>query len=114
MLRTAVLFGVITVAFASEKLDTLVNAAAGFSAAIQQQLAAVHGDPSPVAFAETTMTYAKAKTDYFNALRNAAPELMAIATGKEPRPPKLDRFAEAFSVAGEQQENLADEETLVW
>jgi hypothetical protein len=43
MLRAAAFFGVITVAFASEKLHTLVNAAAGFSAAIQQQLAAVHG-----------------------------------------------------------------------
>jgi hypothetical protein len=38
---------------------------------------------------------------------------MKIATGKEERPPELDTFAAAFSVAGEDQEKVADEETLV-
>jgi hypothetical protein len=32
------------------------------------------------------------------------PELINIASGKEPRPLQLDRFAGAFSVAGEKQE----------
>jgi hypothetical protein len=38
---------------------------------------------------------------------------MKIATGKEARPPELDTFAAAFAVAGEDQEKVADEETLV-
>ena len=42
------------------------------------------------------------------------PELINIATGKEPRALQLDRFAGAFSVAGERQEKAADEETLVF
>jgi hypothetical protein len=41
------------------------------------------------------------------------PELINIASGKEPRPLQLDRFAGAFSVAGEKQEKVADERTLV-
>jgi hypothetical protein len=28
-------------------------------------------------------------------------QLMNIATGKEPRPPEVDKFVEAFSFAGE-------------
>jgi hypothetical protein len=35
MIRAIVFFGLITAAFASEKLDVLVNAAASFSATIQ-------------------------------------------------------------------------------
>ena len=54
---------------------------------------------------------AKAKTAYFNALRAAMPELENIATGKEPRPRELDQFATNFSVAGEKQEQAADEAT---
>ena len=38
---------------------------------------------------------------------------MKIATGKEPRPPELDKFAAVFSVAGEKQEKAADEETAI-
>ena len=41
------------------------------------------------------------------------PELITIATGKEPRPLQLDSFAAAFSSAGEKQEKTADEKTLV-
>jgi hypothetical protein len=41
------------------------------------------------------------------------PELMKIATGKEERPAELDTFAAAFAVAGEKQEMVADQETLV-
>jgi len=36
-----------------------------------------------------------------------------LAMGREARPPELDRFAGAFSVAGENQEKAMDEETLV-
>jgi len=39
--------------------------------------------------------------------------LMKIAMGKETRPPELDTFAAAFAVAGENQEKVTDEETLV-
>ena len=38
---------------------------------------------------------------------------MNIATGREARSSEVDKFAEAFSLAGEEQENLADEETTV-
>ena len=38
---------------------------------------------------------------------------MKIATGKEARPPEVDTFAAAFAVAGEDQEQAADKETLV-
>jgi hypothetical protein len=41
------------------------------------------------------------------------PELLKIAMGKEARPPELDTFAAAFAVAGERQEQGADEATLV-
>jgi hypothetical protein len=114
MLRTIVFFCLITSAFASETLDTLVNASAGFSTAILQQLAvcqARQGHPTPTTLAEKTISYAKAKTAYFTALRDAVPELEDIATGKEARPPELDTFAAAFAVAGENQEKAADEET---
>jgi hypothetical protein len=46
-------------------------------------------------------------------LRAEVPELIKIATGKEVRPPELDTFAAAFAVVGEDQEKMADEETLV-
>jgi hypothetical protein len=45
-------FGLITVAFASATLDVLVNAAASFSATIQQQLEMLQSGPSPSEFAE--------------------------------------------------------------
>ena len=91
----------------------LVNAATSFSATIQQQLETLQSDPSPAELAEKTIDYAEAKTAYFNALRAELPELMKIATGKEARPPELDTFAAAFAVAGEDQEQAADKETLV-
>jgi hypothetical protein len=113
LLRTIVFFCLITSAFASESLDALVNASAGFSAAILQQLAAVQGDPTPTEFAQKTVAYAKAKTAYFTALREAVPELEDIATGQEPKPPEVDMFAQTFSVAGEKQEKAADAATEV-
>ena len=97
---------------ASETLDALVNAAASFSATIQQQLDTLQSDPSQAVLAEKTIDYAEAKIAYFNALRPELPELMKIATGKEARPPEVDTFAAAFAVAGEDQEKAADKETL--
>jgi hypothetical protein len=44
-----------------------------------QQLAAVQGDPTPTTLAEKTISYAKAKTSYFTALRDAVLELEDIA-----------------------------------
>jgi hypothetical protein len=113
MFRATVFFGLPTSAFASATLDVLVNAAASFSATIQQQFEMLQSDPSPVEIAEKTIDYAEAKAAYFNALRAEVPELMNIATGREARPPELDTFAAAFAVAGEEQEKVADEETLV-
>jgi hypothetical protein len=39
--------------------------------------------------------------------------LTDIAAGKKPRPPEVDQFAQAFPVAGEKQEKVADEATVV-
>jgi hypothetical protein len=113
MFQAIVFFVLITSAFANEKLDVLVNAAASFSATIQQQLEMLQSNPSPGEFAEKTIDYAVAKTAYFKALRAELPELLKIATGKEARPPQLDMFAAAFAVAGEKQEVRADQQTLV-
>ena len=113
MFRAIVFFGLITSAFASATLDVLVNAAASFSATIQQQLEMLQSNPSPAELAEKTIDYAEAKTAYFKALRDEVPELAKIATGKEARPPELEQFAAAFAVAGERQEMAADQETLV-
>jgi len=46
MFRAVVFFGLITPAFASATLDVLVNAAASFSATIQQQLEMLQSNPS--------------------------------------------------------------------
>src|SRR5271157_5957834 len=73
----------------------------------------LQSDPAPAELAEKTIDYAEAKEAYFKALRAEVPELMKIATGKEARPPELDTFAAAFAVAGEDQEKVADEKTLV-
>jgi hypothetical protein len=113
MFRPIIFFGLITPAFASATLDVLVNAAASFSATIQQQLEMLQSNPSPAELAEKTIDYAEAKAAYFEALRAEIPELMKIATGREARPPELDTFAAAFAVAGEKQELVADQETLV-
>jgi hypothetical protein len=113
MFRVIVFFSLITSASTSATLDVLVNAAASFSATIQQQLEMLQTNPSPAELAEKTIDYAEAKAAYFEALRAEIPELMKIATGREARPPELDTFAAAFAVAGEKQELVADQETLV-
>jgi hypothetical protein len=56
-------------AFASPTLDVLVNAAASFSAKIQQQLEMLQSNPSPAELVEKTIDYAEAKAAYFMALR---------------------------------------------
>jgi hypothetical protein len=78
MLRTIVFFCLITSTFASETFRALVNASAGFSAAIQQQLALDQGDLSATEFAQKTIDYAEARGAYFKALRAEVPELMKI------------------------------------
>ena len=102
-----------TSVFAGERLTALVTAAQDFSVAIQEQLAAVQSDNSATPLVEKMVTYAKAKTAYYNALWAEMPEMTDIATGRQPRPSDLDKFPAAFSVAGEKQEKATDEETLV-
>jgi hypothetical protein len=62
--------------------------------------------------AAKTISYAAAKTTYYQALRAAAPELTNIASGKEPRSPEVDQLAKAFPVDGGKQEKVADEATV--
>ena len=106
-------FAFATSVFAGEKLNALVTAAQDFSVAIQEQLAAVQSDISATQIVEKTVTYAKAKTAYYNALRAEMPEMTDIATGRQPRPSELDKFPAAFSAAGEKLEKAADEETSI-
>ena len=101
MHRTIVFLGLVTPAFAGVTLDALVNAAGNLSVAIQQQLATVQRDPVPADFARSTLAYAQAKTAYFAALREEMPELINIATGRQPRPLQLDKLAAVFSSTGE-------------
>jgi hypothetical protein len=114
MFRMLVFFGLITPAFASQTLEVLVSATANFSAAIQQQLATVQSNPSPARLAEKTIEYAKAKTAYCQALRAAMPELINIATGRQAWPSELDKFATALTIAGEKQEMVADQKTMIF
>jgi hypothetical protein len=67
--------------------------------------------PAAAALAENTVAYAVAKISYYNALRTAMPELTNIATGREPRPPQVDKFRYAFGRAGEIREIAAEKET---
>jgi hypothetical protein len=60
------------------------------------------------------MEYAEAKTAYFKALREEMPELTNIATDRQARPPELDKFATAFALAGEKQEMVADQKTMIF
>jgi hypothetical protein len=113
MFRAIVFLGLITSALASATLDVLVKAASSFATTIQQQVEMLQRNPSPAELAEKTISYAEAKAAYFNALRAEFPELINIATGRQARPPGLDRFAAAFALAGEEQENAADRQTTV-
>ena len=111
MFRTFLFLALITAVAASETLDTFLNAASGFSAAIEQQLTTVQGDPSASEFAKQTLAYSSAKIAYYNALRAAMPELMAIATSRQQRPPEADKLARAFRLAGESRETAVDDAT---
>ena len=110
-----IFFGLSALAFASPTLDTLINATARFSTAIQEQLATVQKDPlsAELVLVENTIAYAKAKTVYCTALREAIPELIDIAMGKYPRPVPLDKFAAVYSIVEERQDKAADEKTFV-
>jgi hypothetical protein len=111
MFRAILFLVLITSAFASETLDALVDSASSFSAAIEGQLEATQSHPLPSDFAQKSIAYATAKITYFDALRAAMPELMDIATGRKPRPPRVDQLAKAFNLAGESQETVADDAT---
>jgi hypothetical protein len=113
MLRAIIYLSLTASAIASATLDVLVNAAASFSATIQQQLEMLHSKPSPATIARRTIDYATAKEAYFQALRAEAPEIMNIVTGKKENPLELDTFAAAFALASEEQKKTADQETLV-
>jgi hypothetical protein len=85
-----------TSVFAGERLNALVTTAQDFSVAIQEQLSAVQSDISATQLVEKMVTYAKAKTAYYNALRAEMLEMTDIAMGRQPRPPDLDKFPAAF------------------
>ena len=74
--RLTVFFALITSVFAGGTLDTLVNAAEGYAVAIQQQIAIVQSITTPSELAAKTISYAAAKTTYYDALRASAPELI--------------------------------------
>jgi hypothetical protein len=112
MFRATAFLVLITSAFAGATLDLLVNAASSFSATIKQQLEMLQSNPSPAELAEKTIDYAEAKAAYFEALRTELPEVISIAARRQARPPELDTFAAAFAIAGEEQEKVADEQTL--
>jgi hypothetical protein len=56
MFRAVIFFSLVTSAFANLTLDALIDAAAGFSAAIQQQLQAVESNPSLVSIGSYIVT----------------------------------------------------------
>jgi hypothetical protein len=84
MLQVIAFIGLITTTRGSEKLDVLVNAAASFSATLQQQLETLQSDPPPAELAEKTIDYSEAKMAYFNALR-AENVSSRISTSQSPR-----------------------------
>src|SRR6202035_1160315 len=87
-------FAFATSLFAGERLNALVTAAQDFSVAIQEQLAAIQGYISPAELVERMVSYAKAKTAYFNALRSEMPEITDIATGRQPATIRLGQIAD--------------------
>jgi hypothetical protein len=106
------LFTLATSAFAIPNLDVLINAAASFSATINQQLQMLHSNPSAATFAQKTIDYAEAKAAYFEALRAALPILTSATSTEEERSPEIDKFAAALAVAREEQHKTADNQTL--
>jgi len=114
MFRAVIFFSLAVSAFANPTLDQLVDAATNLSVAIQRQLASVQRDPLPADFARNTIAYAQAKTAYFTALREEMPELINIATGRQPRPLQLDKIAAVFSSTGEKQKMVAEQKTMMF
>ena len=114
MFRAVIFFSLAVSAFANPTLDQLVDAATNLSVAIQRQLASVQRDPLPADFARNTIAYAQAKTAYFTALREEMPELINIATGRQPRPLQLDKIAAVFSSTGEKQKMVAEQRTMMF
>jgi hypothetical protein len=68
----------------------------------------------PADFARNTIAYAQAKTAYFTALREEMPELINIATGRQPRPLQLDKIAAVFSSTDEKQKMVAEQKTMMF
>jgi hypothetical protein len=98
--------------FADPNLDVLINAAASFSATINQQLQMLHSNPSVATFAQKTINYAVAKAAYFEALRAALPILTSTSGSEEERSPEIGKFAAALAVARQEQAKTADSQTL--
>jgi hypothetical protein len=113
MLRLILFLGIVTTALASVTLDALDSAAQSFSIAIDQQWTIAQSDPSPATLAENTIAYSSAKISYYTALREAMPELTVIATRREPRPPQVNKFRDAFETAGALREIAAAKATEV-
>ena len=97
--RLTVFFALITSVFAGGTLDALVNAAEGYAVTIQQQIAIVQSITTPSELAAKTISYAAAKTTYYDALRASAPELIHyVASCVETRPDGAHlRFVKIFS-----------------
>jgi hypothetical protein len=74
-------FAFATSLFAGERLNALVTAAQDFSVALQEQLAVAQSDISATQLVEKTVSYAKAKTAYYKALRA---EMTDVAPGRQP------------------------------
>jgi hypothetical protein len=107
----SVFLSLIASAWANESLDVLVNAAASFSATINQQLEMVQSNPTEAEFVEKTVDYAESKAAYFKALCAELPELKNVLAGQ--RSPEQDVFAAALAVAGEERQKAADDGTLM-
>jgi hypothetical protein len=94
--RLTLSFALVTSVFARGTLDALVNGAEVLRSPFSNK--SPQSRATPPELAEKTISYAAAKTTYYQALRAAAtPELMDIVTGKKPRPPEVDRFAQSYA-----------------
>jgi hypothetical protein len=85
-----IIAGVIMPTLCGASVKDLAAAAKTFSATIRTQLETLDRDPSPAELVQATISYAQAKAEYYKVLSDEMPELMAIALGKQGRPPELD------------------------
>jgi hypothetical protein len=104
MLRAIVFIAMIAPVSASESLNARSMHRQAFQLRIAQQLASVQGEQSPDGIRRKDDFVCGSENGLFQALRTEMPEMMKIAMGMEARPPKLETFAAAFAVAGEDQE----------